>query len=42
MAFTLHDMTLIKILFQIGVLLLALQRGTSTGRYYNNKVTVTV
>ncbi|XP_064397919.1 neurotrypsin-like isoform X4 [Halichondria panicea] len=30
MAFTIHDMTLIKILFQISVLLLALQRGTST------------
>ncbi len=29
-----------RLLFQIGVLLLTLQRGTSTGRYYNNKVTV--
>ncbi len=27
---------------QISVLLLTLQRGTSTGRYYNNKVTVTI
>ncbi len=31
-----------RILFQISVLLLTLQRGTSTGRYYNNKVTVTI
>ncbi len=28
-----------KILFKIGVLLLTLQRGSSTGRYYNNTVT---
>ncbi len=33
-----------RLLFQISVLLLTLQRGTSTGnyRYNNNKVTVTV
>ncbi len=31
-----------RLLFQISVLLLTLQRGTSTGRYYNNKVTATV
>ncbi len=31
-----------RLLFQISVLLLTLQRGTSTGRYYNNKVTVTI
>ena len=35
-----YEMTF-RILFQISVLLLTLQRGTSTGKYYNNRVTVT-
>ncbi len=31
-----------RLLFQISVLLLTLQRGTSTGRYYKNRVTIIV